>query len=155
MTIEGSGSHPGGEADPDNASAEEFLGICDEVTKRLSEARDSAREKRMQESRAEGCGKCVGDTASRRRYFDGRGPKCCDTQLPAVAGRIHRSPSPKTPRNRGQFSAYMCLRCGSLCLDVLHGGPREIRTSDSGLRRSVKPGRELVFRDSRRWLASR
>ena len=78
---------------PDEVS----FGIGDEVTKRLSEARDSAREKRMKESRAEGCGKCVGDTASRRRYFDGRGPKCCDTQLPAVAGSDSPEPIAQNP----------------------------------------------------------
>ncbi len=44
---------------------EVFLGIGDEVSKRLAEARDSARKKRMKENRAAGCGLCIGDTESR------------------------------------------------------------------------------------------
>ncbi len=43
---------------------EVFFGIGDEVTKRLSEARESARKKRMKENRAAGCGVCVGETTS-------------------------------------------------------------------------------------------
>ena len=41
-----------------------FFGIGDEITKRLSESRESAREKRMKENRAAGCGVCVGETTS-------------------------------------------------------------------------------------------
>jgi hypothetical protein len=44
---------------------EVFFGIGDEVSKRLAEARDSARKKRMKENRAAGCGVCIGDTESR------------------------------------------------------------------------------------------
>jgi hypothetical protein len=44
---------------------EVFFGIGDEVTKRLSEARDWAREKRMRKNRAVGCGVCIGETESR------------------------------------------------------------------------------------------
>ena len=40
---------------------EAFFGISDEVPKRFAEARESAREKRMREIRAVGCGVCVGD----------------------------------------------------------------------------------------------
>ena len=40
---------------------EVFFGIGDEVPKRLAEARESAREKRMKENRAVRCGVCVGD----------------------------------------------------------------------------------------------
>ncbi len=43
---------------------EVFFGIGDEVSKRLAEARDSARKKRMKENRAAGCGVCVGETTS-------------------------------------------------------------------------------------------
>ena len=43
---------------------EVFFGIGDEVTKRLSEALESARKKRMKENRAAGCGVCVGVTTS-------------------------------------------------------------------------------------------
>jgi transposase InsO family protein len=43
---------------------EVFFGIGDEVTKRLSEARESAREKRKKENRAAGCGVCIGETSS-------------------------------------------------------------------------------------------
>jgi putative transposase len=43
---------------------EVFFGIGDEVPKRLAEARESAREKRMKENRAVGCGVCVGETSS-------------------------------------------------------------------------------------------
>ncbi len=42
---------------------EVFFGIGDEVTKRLSEARESAREKRMEANRAARCGVCVGDAS--------------------------------------------------------------------------------------------
>jgi hypothetical protein len=41
-----------------------FFGIGDEVSKRLAEARKSARDKRMKENRAVGCGVCVGKTSS-------------------------------------------------------------------------------------------
>ncbi len=44
---------------------EVFFGIGNEVSKRLAEARDSARKKRMKENRAAGCGVCIGDTESR------------------------------------------------------------------------------------------
>jgi putative transposase len=43
---------------------EVFFGIGDAVPKRLAEARESAREKRMKENRAVGCGVCVGETTS-------------------------------------------------------------------------------------------
>ena len=43
---------------------EVFFGIDDEVTKRLSEASDSAREKRIEKKRATGCGVCVWETSS-------------------------------------------------------------------------------------------
>jgi len=43
---------------------EVFFGIGDEVTKRLSEARESARGKRMEVNRAVRCGVCVGETTS-------------------------------------------------------------------------------------------
>jgi putative transposase len=43
---------------------EVFFGTGDEVTKKLAEARESAREKRMKEKRAAGCGVCVGETTS-------------------------------------------------------------------------------------------
>jgi transposase InsO family protein len=43
---------------------EVFFGIGDEVTKRLSEARESARGKRMDVNRAVRCGVCVGETTS-------------------------------------------------------------------------------------------
>ncbi len=43
---------------------EVFFGISDEVTKRLSEARESARGKRMEVNRAVRCGVCVGETTS-------------------------------------------------------------------------------------------
>jgi transposase InsO family protein len=42
---------------------EVFFGIGDEVTKRLSEARESARKKRMEANRAARCGVCVGDAS--------------------------------------------------------------------------------------------
>jgi putative transposase len=44
---------------------EMFFGAGDEVAKRLSEARSSAREERMRANRAALCGVCVGETASR------------------------------------------------------------------------------------------
>jgi len=43
---------------------EVFFGIGDDVTQRLAESRESAREKRMKENRAAGCGVCVGETSS-------------------------------------------------------------------------------------------
>ena len=43
---------------------EVFFGIGDEVTKRLAEARESAREKRMNDNRAVRCGVCVGEASS-------------------------------------------------------------------------------------------
>ena len=43
---------------------EVFFGIGDEITKRLSEARESARGKRMDVNRAVRCGVCVGETTS-------------------------------------------------------------------------------------------
>ncbi len=43
---------------------EVFFGIGDQVAKRLAEARESAREKRMKENRAVRCGVCVGETSS-------------------------------------------------------------------------------------------
>jgi transposase InsO family protein len=43
---------------------EVFFGIGDEVAKRLSEARDSAREERMRANRTAQCGVCVGETSS-------------------------------------------------------------------------------------------
>jgi transposase InsO family protein len=43
---------------------EVFFGIGDEVPKRLAEARELAREKRMKENRAVRCGVCVGETTS-------------------------------------------------------------------------------------------
>ena len=45
---------------PDKA----FFGIGDEVGKKLAVARKTAREKRMKENRAAGCGRCVGETSS-------------------------------------------------------------------------------------------
>jgi transposase InsO family protein len=44
---------------------EMFFGSGDEVAKRLSEARSSAREKRMRANRAARCGACTRETASR------------------------------------------------------------------------------------------
>jgi hypothetical protein len=44
---------------------EVFFGIGHEVTKKLAEARKTAREERMKENRAAGCGVCIGDTESR------------------------------------------------------------------------------------------
>jgi hypothetical protein len=41
-----------------------FFGIGDEVTKKLADARESAREKRMKQNRAAGCGVCVGEANS-------------------------------------------------------------------------------------------
>jgi putative transposase len=41
-----------------------FFGIGDEVTKKLAEARKTAREKRMKENRAARCSMCVGETES-------------------------------------------------------------------------------------------
>jgi transposase InsO family protein len=43
---------------------EVFFGIGDEVSKRLAEARESAREERMRQNRAARCGLCVGDASS-------------------------------------------------------------------------------------------
>ncbi len=43
---------------------EVFFGIGDEVTRELSAARRCARDKRMKENRAAGCGVCVGETSS-------------------------------------------------------------------------------------------
>jgi putative transposase len=43
---------------------EVFFGIGDEVTKKLAVARKAARESRMKENRAVGCGVCVGETSS-------------------------------------------------------------------------------------------
>ena len=43
---------------------EVFFGIGDEVPKRLAEARESAREKRVEANRAAGCGVCVGEASS-------------------------------------------------------------------------------------------
>jgi putative transposase len=43
---------------------EVFFGIGDEVTKKLAVARKAAREERMKENRAAGCGVCVGETSS-------------------------------------------------------------------------------------------
>jgi putative transposase len=43
---------------------EVFFDIGDEVTKKLAVARKAAREKRMKQIRAAGCGVCVGDTSS-------------------------------------------------------------------------------------------
>ncbi len=45
-------------------NAQVFFGIGDEVTTRLSEARESAREKRMEANRAARCGVCAGETSS-------------------------------------------------------------------------------------------
>jgi transposase InsO family protein len=42
-----------------------FFGIGDDVAKRLSEARSSARQERMRANRTARCGVCVGETASR------------------------------------------------------------------------------------------
>jgi transposase InsO family protein len=44
---------------------EVFFGIGDEITKRLSESRESAREKRMRANRTARCGACVRETTSR------------------------------------------------------------------------------------------
>ncbi len=44
---------------------EVFFGIGDDITKRLAESRESAREKRMEANRAAGCGVCLGATSSR------------------------------------------------------------------------------------------
>ena len=41
-----------------------FFGIGDEVTKKLADARKTAREKRMKENRAARCSMCVGETES-------------------------------------------------------------------------------------------
>jgi len=43
---------------------EVFFGIGDDVARRLSEARESAREERMRANRAARCGVCVGETSS-------------------------------------------------------------------------------------------
>jgi putative transposase len=43
---------------------EVFFGIGDEVTKKLAVARKAARESRMKQNRAVGCGVCVGETSS-------------------------------------------------------------------------------------------
>jgi transposase InsO family protein len=43
---------------------EVFFGIGDDITARLAQARESAREKRMKENRAARCGACVGGTSS-------------------------------------------------------------------------------------------
>jgi hypothetical protein len=43
---------------------EVFFGIGDEVTKKIAVARKAAREERMKENRAAGCGVCVGETSS-------------------------------------------------------------------------------------------
>jgi putative transposase len=43
---------------------EVFFGIGDEVTKRLADARESVREKRIEANRAAGCGVCLGETSS-------------------------------------------------------------------------------------------
>ena len=44
---------------------EMFFGVGDEVTNKLADAREAAREKRMKENRTAGCGVCVGETTSR------------------------------------------------------------------------------------------
>ena len=44
---------------------EVFFGIGDGVTKKLAEARQTAREKRTHENRAAGCSVCVGETKSK------------------------------------------------------------------------------------------
>ena len=41
-----------------------FFGIGDEVTKKLADARKTAREKQMKENRAARCSMCVGETES-------------------------------------------------------------------------------------------
>jgi putative transposase len=46
------------------APNEMFFGSGDEVAKRLSKARDSAREERMRANRTAQCGVCVGETSS-------------------------------------------------------------------------------------------
>jgi hypothetical protein len=46
------------------AHYEVFFDIGDEVIKKLAVARKTAREKRMKENRAAGCGVCVGETTS-------------------------------------------------------------------------------------------
>ena len=43
---------------------EVFFGIGDEVTKKLAEARKTARKKRMEADRAAECGVCVGEATS-------------------------------------------------------------------------------------------
>ena len=43
---------------------EVFLGIGDEVAERLVDARQTARENRMEENRAARCGVCVGEVRS-------------------------------------------------------------------------------------------
>jgi transposase InsO family protein len=43
---------------------EVFFGIGDEVTKKLAEARKTARKRRMEANRAAGCGVCVGEASS-------------------------------------------------------------------------------------------
>lgn len=57
---------------------EVFFGIGDEVAKRLSEARDSAREERIGPRNV---GYALGRRVRERCYCNGRGPECPETQL--------------------------------------------------------------------------
>ena len=68
-----------------------FFGIGDEVAKRRSEARDSAREERMRR-----IGPRDAAYASERRlrgrcYCNGRAPECCKTQRGSTLGRGQRT----------------------------------------------------------------
>jgi len=56
--------------------------------------------------------------------------------------RIHQAPTPKTPRNRVNFSVDAWMIRGSLCPRRLNGGAKGIRTCTSVLQRRVarRPG---------------
>ena len=59
---------------------EVYFGIGDGVTQKLADARESAREKRMELNRVAGCGVRVGETSSGALLLQRRAPECPETQ---------------------------------------------------------------------------